>query len=151
GILYRRPPRDENSGLSSPQFQVRRTLFKQVLLIVGSVLAFEVILLSTLTWLMLQAEDATRRAEQSRRIVIEGSSAINVINECISSLVAYETIKSPMMEHRYSETIDRAMAQIATLQQIPVSSPLDAREMKAISQRAGEILDTLQEAKGIIE
>jgi PAS domain S-box-containing protein len=151
GILYLRQLQDENNRLNNPQLQVRRTLFKQVLLIVGSVLAFEIVLLSTLAWLMLQAENATRRAEQSRRIVIEGTSAINLINDCTSSLIAYETFKSPTMERRYSDTVNRAMAQIATLQNIPVTSPLDAREIKDISQRTGEILSILQEAKEVIE
>lgn len=137
--------------MSNSKFQVRHTLFKQILLIVGSVLAFELLLLSTLAWLTIQAEDATRRAEQSRNIVIGGTSALNLINECLSSLVAYEMIKTPATEKRYSESFSGAAAQIAALQNSMTSDAVDARELKEISQTATEILDTLQEAKEAIE
>lgn len=126
-------------------------VFHKALLFVSGLLAFEMVLLGSLYGITYQAETKAAEADISKQIVLEGSSASQMLYGSIASLLAYAATRDEASYKRY-ETICRELPlRLQALEELAAKRPADREQLHTISVETQTTMDLINEARDVIQ
>jgi signal transduction histidine kinase len=131
--------------LLQPPFSL--TLYQRALLLLALPLAFQLVLLATLSDLFNQAE----AAEHSKAVIAKTKETLQLFSDVGFSFIAYDAATNRMMEKRYLEVYARVPAQMSELAEMVRNDERHRQIVERVNLEVGRELKVLSDNKRVID
>ncbi|HEY9869273.1 MAG TPA: ATP-binding protein [Candidatus Obscuribacterales bacterium] len=117
------------------------------LILVGTVLVFELVFVGVLTVLLQQAEAEIKREVRATLVMSSANGLITLFHDSASSLVGYALTRNSEMIERYDQSVAEFSVTLSKLNNLVKDNPKEARLLKDVQVIVNQGIDLLNRHK----